>query len=85
MKHIDSSTYEYLVTFPVSMGDVPLMTANTEQLEPIGSANVLISTVHDGNVLSGTFRLAYEKDITVREGLLILANKTIDGKKDDWC
>ena len=62
---IDSSTYEYRVTFPLSMGNVPLMTANTDELMPLGVAQVNVYSVSIGNILSGTFRLGFEGDNTV--------------------
>ena len=61
---IDANNYEYLVTFPSSMGNVPLMIPNTDELQPTGTAQVSITTVEDGNVLSGTFRLKFVNDTT---------------------
>ena len=57
---IDFETYEYLVTFPSSMGDVPQLTADVTKLEPKGKATVNISTERQGNVIEGTFTLLYK-------------------------
>ena len=55
--------YIYLITFPVSMGDVPKMTAIFASLSPIG-ADVIIDTPVNGNVVGGTFRLTFEGQTT---------------------
>lgn len=61
---IDKTTYEYLVTFPTSMGNVPSMVAHFDLLEPVGSSRVIVDTVEEGNELNGSFRLAYKNDFT---------------------
>jgi hypothetical protein len=61
---IDSSEYEYVVEFPLSMGNVPQMKVHTAQLTPFGSAGAEVSTVTDGNILGGTFRLTFEAKTT---------------------
>ena len=61
---IDSEEYEYVVTFPVSMGNVPEMRVHTAELYPSGTANAEVSTVTDGNILGGTFRLTFEEQTT---------------------
>lgn len=63
-KVISSSEYEYLVTFPLSMGNVPQMNVHTALLTPFGSATALVTTETDGNILSGTFRLSFEGETT---------------------
>lgn len=63
-KVISSSKYEYLVTFPLSMGNVPQMNVHTALLTPFGSATALVTTETDGNILSGTFRLSFEGETT---------------------
>lgn len=51
-----TATYQYLVTFPLSMGDVPIMTAvNTLTA---GASVVVYSSVR-GNIISGTFTLSF--------------------------
>ena len=63
MNTIDLSTTEYLITFPPSMGNVPLLTVNTTKLEPKSVATVEVSSVRHGNVISGTFTLEYEEHV----------------------
>jgi len=59
-----ADTVKYLVTFPVEMGNVPLMVAHTDKLEPIGVADVVIKTEVEGNILSGSFRLTFKNETT---------------------
>lgn len=55
---------EYTVTFPTSMGNVPLMKMHPTSLTPSGSATANIVVVKDGNVLGGTFRLTFRNQTT---------------------
>eukprot|EP00981_Chlorochromonas_danica_P003361 scaffold644_cov168-Ochromonas_danica.AAC.53 len=57
---IDSQSYAYLVTFPESMGNVPQMSVYTAQLTPAGQASAVVTTVTEGNVIGGTFRLSFD-------------------------
>ena len=51
-----TGTYQLLVTFPLSMGDVPIMTAvNTLT----AGASVVVQNSLRGNVISGTFKLSF--------------------------
>eukprot|EP01036_Dinobryon_divergens_P022354 gene22354-30602_t len=51
-----TGTYQLLVTFPLSMGDVPIMTAvNTLT----AGASVVVENYLRGNVISGTFKLSF--------------------------
>lgn len=52
--------YEYLITFPASMGNVPNLEAFTDKLLPQGEATVDVEMVSEGNIISGTFRLAFD-------------------------
>jgi len=56
---IDANTYEYLVTFPLGMGNVPQMVVHAGQLSPIGTADAQIATDTEGNIIDGTFRLGF--------------------------
>ena len=57
--------FYYEVEFPASMGNVPTMEAFTDKLLPQGEATATISTVEDGNIIGGTFRLSFEDVSTV--------------------
>lgn len=61
---IDASNFAYLVTFPESMGNVPLMKVHTGALTPKGTASADISTEAEGNVVSGSFRLSFGGETT---------------------
>lgn len=61
---ISSDEYEYVVTFPLGMGNVPQMRVHTSLLTPFGTATALVTTVTDGNILSGVFRLSFEGETT---------------------
>jgi hypothetical protein len=63
---VGSSTniYAYSVTFPSIMGDVPQMIVHPSQLTPAGVANAAANTFTEGNVISGTFTLEFEGEIT---------------------
>ena len=50
--------HTYLVTFPASMGNVPEMKVFMSDLP------VSVSTVEEGNVLDGSFRLEFMGDLT---------------------
>jgi hypothetical protein len=63
--------YKYLITFPESMGNVPLISVHTTQLTgpSAGQASATVcpsgnSDCVEGNVVSGTFRLTYEGQTT---------------------
>ena len=62
--YLDDDEYQYLVEFPVSMGDVPLMKVHTAELYPSGTANANVLDVTHGNILGGTFRLTFEEQTT---------------------
>ena len=55
--------YNYLITFPLSMGNVPQMSAIFASLSPTG-VNVIVDTPIDGNEVGGTFRLTFEEQTT---------------------
>ena len=61
---IDANTYDYYVTFPASMGDVPLLIPNSNELEPSGQARIQIDTLEEGNIIGGTFRLGFGLETT---------------------
>lgn len=61
---IDASTYEYLVTFPLAMGDVPQMVVSSGALTPLGLANAYVQTVTQGNVIGGSFTLTFAGSTT---------------------
>jgi len=48
---------QYVVTFPESMGDLPLMKVHGGMLKPEGVAKVGVETTVIGNVISGSFSL----------------------------
>ena len=50
--------FTYFVTFPLSMGDVPELEVYFSDLP------VSISTIENGNILNGSFRLEFEGEIT---------------------
>ena len=54
----------YFVTFPESMGDVPEMKVHATQLLPLGTAYATVTTDPIGNIVSGTYRLEFESQIT---------------------
>ena len=62
---IDAQTYNYLVTFPASMGNVPQMIVHTTELTPVGQASAAVTTPIQGNVIAGTFTLTYQGETTV--------------------
>ena len=55
--------YIYLITFPLSMGNVPQMSAIFASLSPTG-VDVIVDTPIDGNEIGGTFRLTFEEQTT---------------------
>ena len=61
---IDASTYEYLVTFPLAMGDVPQMVVSAAALTPLGVANAFVQTITPGNVIGGSFTLTFAGSTT---------------------
>jgi hypothetical protein len=63
-KTIDANNYAYLVTFPVSMGDVPQMKVHYTALQPAGTATSAVTTVTEGNIVGGTFKLSFEGKTT---------------------
>jgi len=60
----DGTGYYYDVTFPASMGNVPLLEPFTDKLLPYGEATAEISTIEEGNIISGSFRLIFEGQTT---------------------
>jgi len=54
----------YFVTFPESMGDVPEMKVHATQLLPFGTARAVVGTDIIGNIVSGSYRLEFESQIT---------------------
>ncbi len=82
---IDSNNFAFLITFPLSMGNVPQMSVHYAALQPTGTAQAVMSTVTDGNVVGGSFRLTFDQQTTadipsdatadqVRESLEALPN-----------
>jgi hypothetical protein len=76
-------TTVFQVTFPFAMGNVPLMRA-TSSLTP-GAAAAVVTTIAEGNVVHGSFRLTFNQQTTaslprdataddVRNGLEALPN-----------
>jgi hypothetical protein len=59
-----TGSYLYVITFPVSMGNVPQITVIDSALTPVSSAATVTSTVVEGNVVGGTFRLSFEDQTT---------------------
>ena len=59
-------TYTYLVTFPISMGNVPQMVPIFNQLTSStkGTAQVAVTTKTIGNVLGGSFTLSFQNQVT---------------------
>jgi hypothetical protein len=55
--------FKYLITFPETMGNVPPMSVWATELEP-GAATASVATTSEGNVVSGTFKLEYQSEIT---------------------
>jgi hypothetical protein len=56
--------YIYTITFPVTMGNVPQMTAIFSALSPVYDVNVVVGTKVDGNVVGGLYRLSFEGQTT---------------------
>lgn len=56
--------YSYVITFPVTMGDVPQMTVIFSSLTPVYDVNVVVGTKVNGNVVGGLFRLSFEGQTT---------------------
>jgi hypothetical protein len=56
--------YIYTITFPVTMGNVPQMTAIFSALTPVYDVNVVVGTTVDGNVVGGLYRLTFEGQTT---------------------
>jgi hypothetical protein len=50
---------DFRVTFPDSMRNVPELTVDISQLEPSGTASVSVTTITEGNLISGTFKLSW--------------------------
>ena len=68
-----TATYELLITFPLSMGDVPIMTAvNTLT----AGASVVVQNSLRGNVISGSFKLSFnsKNGISTTGGILSAAS-----------
>ena len=62
-----SSDYQYQITFPLAMGNVPTLFVQDAQLtssSPAFPPVVSVSTTDDGNVMGGTFRLTFEGSTT---------------------
>ena len=60
----NTGDYVYQVTFPPTMGDVPQMTVVSSSLTPVPTAVASTSTVVQGNVIGGSFRLGFEGQMT---------------------
>jgi len=60
----NTGDYVYQVTFPPTMGDVPQMTVVSSSLTPVPTAVASTSTLVQGNVIGGTFRLQFEGQTT---------------------
>ena len=61
---IDASTYSYLVTFPMAMGNVPQMVVHTAQLLTPTSSSAVVTTLLEGNVIGGSFNLIFQGAVT---------------------
>lgn len=56
--------YIYTIAFPVTMGNVPQMTAIFSALTPVYDVNVVVGTTVNGNVVGGLYRLTFEGQTT---------------------
>ena len=57
-------TQRYLVTFPESMGNVPQMSIYSAELTGAGQPSATVTTVTQGNVISGSYTLTFEGKTT---------------------
>jgi hypothetical protein len=57
---VSASIYQYLITFPAAMGNVPQITSTGADLTPQGLASVAYSTITNGNVIGGSFTLTFD-------------------------
>ncbi|CAM6003542.1 unnamed protein product, partial [Sphagnum balticum] len=64
---LSSIDYEYVVTFPIAMGDVPQLIVQDAQLtssDPAYPANITITTTVTGNAVQGYFRIGFQGSTT---------------------
>jgi hypothetical protein len=64
MQTLNAENYQYTITFPPSMGNVPLMIPHFSDLTPANIATVEVVNEVEGNVLSGSFKLSFNGEIT---------------------
>lgn len=63
LNSISFDEFEYVVQFPVAMGNVPAMTLHVD-LHPMSMAMAQVMTEVDGNVLGGAFQLSFQGETT---------------------
>jgi hypothetical protein len=67
----------FKITFPLAMGNLPEMKVHYASLTPSGVAQAAVSTLTEGNIIGGSFKLKFGADTT--------SSIPSDASPDDVC